>query len=70
MLLEHLKELMAYHLVDKKVFQGYPLRVEYFLTDDRGDKILEALVIMQQLGIDFMLQNGMEDTLRETGVVT
>ncbi len=70
MLLEHLKELMAYHLVGKKVFQGYPLRVEYFLTDDRGHKILEALAIMQQLGIDFMLQNGMEDTLRETGVVT
>lgn len=69
MLLEHLKELAEYGLVDKKVFAGYPLRVEYFLTQDRGTRMLKALTIMQQLGIDFMLQNGMEDVLQEKGVL-
>ncbi|MGL5260573.1 MAG: winged helix-turn-helix transcriptional regulator [Lachnospiraceae bacterium] len=70
MLLEHLKELMEYGLVDKKVFDGYPLRVEYFLTEYRGNQILEALTIMQKLGIDFMIENGMEEVLREKGVIT
>lgn len=70
MLLEHLKELMECGLVDKKVFEGYPLKVEYFLTEDWGRRILEALTIMQQLGIDFMLANGKEDVLREKGVIT
>lgn len=70
MLLEHLKELIEYCLVDKKVFDGYPLRVEYFLTEDRGVRILEALTIMQQLGIEFMIANGMVDILYEKGVIT
>lgn len=69
MLLEQLKELMEYELVDKKVFDGYPLKVSYFLTEDRGVKMLEALSIMQKLGIDFMVSNGMEDVLREKGVL-
>lgn len=69
MLLEHLKELMEYGLVDKNVFDGYPLRVEYFLSEIRGQQILHALTIMQQLGISFMLENGMEDVLREKGVI-
>ena len=34
MLLEQLKELMDYGFVEKKSFEGYPLRVEYSLTDD------------------------------------
>lgn len=70
MLLEHLKELMEYCLVDKKVFEGYPLRVEYFLTQDRGNRMLEALTIMQKLGIEFMMENGMADILYEKGVIT
>lgn len=69
MLLEQLKELIEYELVEKKVFDGYPLRVEYFLTAERGTRILDALVIMQQLGIEFMLANGMEDVLKEKGVI-
>lgn len=67
MLLQHLKELMEYGLVDKKVFEGYPLKVEYFLAEKRGTRILEALTIMQQVGIDFMMENGMGDVLREKG---
>lgn len=54
MLLEHLKELIAYGFVEKTVYEGYPLKVEYYLTDTRGYKILEALVIMQSLGHDFL----------------
>lgn len=70
MLLEHLKELMEFGLVDKKVFEGYPLKVEYFLTEHRGKQMLDALIIMQRLGVDFMLENGMEDILRQKGVIT
>ena len=70
MLLEQLKELIEYGFVEKKVFEGYPLRVEYFLTPDRGIRVLEALTIMQRLGIDFMMSSGMEDVLRTKGVIT
>lgn len=69
MLLEQLKELMEYGLVEKRVFEGYPLKVEYFLTDDRGRHILEALAIMQQLGIDYLAASGKEDLHREKGVI-
>lgn len=50
MLLQQLNELKEFGLVDKKKFEGYPLRVEYFLTEDRGKKIIEALEIMQEVG--------------------
>lgn len=69
MLLEHLKDLMEYGLVGKKVYEGYPLKVEYFLTKNRGEKILEALVIMQKIGIDFMLENNMTDALKAKGLI-
>lgn len=54
MLLQQLKELMAFGLVDKETFPGYPLKVEYFLTADRGAKIIEALEIMQSLGLEYL----------------
>lgn len=69
MLLEQLKELMDYGFVEKKSYEGYPLRVEYSLTDDMGMKILEALRIMQHIGIDYLKTNGMEHILEEKGVV-
>ena len=69
MLLEQLKELMDYGFVEKKSYEGYPLRVEYSLTDDMGMKILEALRIMQHIGIDYLKANGMEHILEEKGVV-
>ncbi len=69
MLLEQLKELIECRLVDKEVFDGYPLKVEYYLTEDRGERIIEALMIMQKVGIDYMLENGMGDVLCEKGIV-
>lgn len=54
MLLQQLNELKEFGLVDKRKFEGYPLRVEYFLTEDRGKKIIEALEIMQDIGKDIL----------------
>jgi DNA-binding HxlR family transcriptional regulator len=69
MLLEQLKELIEFGLVDKISYDAYPLRVEYFLTGDRGEKILDALTIMQNIGIEYMIENGKGDTLREQGII-
>jgi DNA-binding HxlR family transcriptional regulator len=49
MLLEHLKELMEFKIVDKISFEGYPLKVEYYLTD-RGIELLNAIIILQKIG--------------------
>ena len=54
MLIEHLKELIEYRFVEKKVFEGYPLRVEYFLTDYRGKEVIKVFEIMQKLGEEEM----------------
>lgn len=48
MLLEQLKELIYFGFIDKKTYKGYPLKVEYFLTKNRGEKIIQALIIMKQ----------------------
>lgn len=69
MLLEQLKELQVFGLVDKKTFPGYPLHVEYFLTDNRGLEMLKALNIMQQIGIDYLIESGKEDLMREKGII-
>ncbi|WP_294471528.1 helix-turn-helix domain-containing protein [uncultured Intestinimonas sp.] len=67
MLLQHLKELMALGFVGKTVYEGYPLKVEYFLTSPQGEKLLSALKIMQEIGIDYMLGHGMLDELEARG---
>lgn len=69
MLLEQLKELMDFGFVEKRTFDGYPLHVEYLLTDDMGMQILEALKIMQHIGISYLRENGLEHILEEKGVV-
>lgn len=69
MLLEQLKELMDYGFVEKKTFEGYPLHVEYYLTSGMGMQILEALKIMQQIGISYLKENGLEHVLEEKGVI-
>ncbi|MDE6625293.1 MAG: helix-turn-helix transcriptional regulator [Lachnospiraceae bacterium] len=70
MLLEQLRELIQFGLVEKKTFEGYPLRVEYSLTNGRGQKMMEAITIMQQVGVDYMLEKGMAETLVEKGILT
>ncbi|WP_455717140.1 winged helix-turn-helix transcriptional regulator [Anaerosporobacter sp.] len=66
MLLQHLHELAEHKFVDKITFDGYPLKVEYFLTE-RGKKIFEAITIMQDVGIEIMLDDNREDFLKEQG---
>lgn len=69
MLLEQLKELMDYGFVQKKTFEGYPLHVEYSLTPDMGMEILDALKIMQHIGIDYLKKNGKEEILIQKGLL-
>lgn len=54
MLLQQLNELREFGLVDKIQYEGYPLKVEYFLTEDRGKRILMALAIMQEIGREYI----------------
>jgi len=67
-LLEQLKDLQEYGLVGKNEFTGYPLKVEYFITD-RGKRMLEAVKIMQEIGIEIMKEHGMEDILTELNLL-
>lgn len=59
MLLQQLNELQRFGLVSKNVFHGYPLHVEYFLTERKGRRMLEAIQIMQEIGIEYMDEHGM-----------
>lgn len=68
MLQQNLRELVECSFADKKVYGGYPLRTEYFLTP-RGEEVLEALAVLQRVGIDYMLENGQEDFLRQRGLI-
>lgn len=65
MLLEQLQELIQSGLVEKKVYEGYPLKVAYYLSEGTGKKMLEALEIMQSVGITYMMEHDMEDELRK-----
>lgn len=69
MLLEQLNELIDFGFVGKKNFEGYPLHVEYFLTDGPGRELLEALKIMQHIGIEYLKEQRKESLLIEKGVV-
>lgn len=55
MLLEHLRELVEFKVVGKNTFPGYPLRVEYFLTE-RGRDLLDAIVILQRIGTNIQAE--------------
>ena len=68
MLLEQLAELFQDGMIEKKTYGGYPLKTEYTLTQ-RGEKILEAITIMQKIGIDIMKEGGMDDVLRAAGFI-
>lgn len=66
MLLQHLHELEMYQIVGKNRYDGYPLKVEYYLTE-RGKKLFKAISIMQNVGIEIMLEDHREDFLKERG---
>lgn len=69
MLLEQLRELVEFGFIGKKNDEGYPLHVEYFLTGPQGKQILEALKIMQHIGIEYLRSHGKGAVLVEKGVV-
>lgn len=64
MLLEHLNQLRENGLVDKITYDGYPLKVEYFLTN-RGKQILKAIIIFQEIGIEVLKEKKLFNTLNE-----
>lgn len=68
MLLEQLKELQEFDVVRKRSWEGYPLRVEYRLTE-RGRRLREAIGILQGIGVE--IQQGRpgdpEDTHEKVG---
>ncbi len=68
MLHQHLKELIDYGIVSKNTYGKYPLKTEYFLTT-MGEDILKALEIYQKVGIEYMLENGQENILKEKGLI-
>lgn len=68
MLIEQLQELVLYGMVNKKLYQGYPLKVEYSLTD-RGQQMLQAITIMQNIGIEMMIEDQRIDVLEEMGLI-
>ena len=68
MLLQHLGELRAFGLIGKIEPDGYPLRVTYFLTE-RGEKLLRAVRIMQDIGVEYMLESGQAGILERKGII-
>lgn len=68
MLLQHLAELQDFDMVQKKQFNGYPLKVEYSLTE-KGKQMLDVVIAMQKIGIELMKEDGKEDFLREKGLI-
>lgn len=68
-LIEQLQELITYGMVSKTTYEGYPLKVSYALLP-RGSQMLQAIEIMQRIGIDMMLEDDREDMLKEQGFLS
>lgn len=68
MLLQHLGELQDFGMIQKEQFEGYPLKVEYSLTE-KGRRMLNVIVTMQEIGIELMKEDGKEDFLRKKGLI-
>lgn len=64
MLLEHLNQLRENGLVDKITYDGYPLKVEYFLTNC-GKQMLKAIIIFQEIGIEVLKEKKLFNALNE-----
>lgn len=68
MLVQHLNELLEYGIIGKTLTDGYPIKSDYYLTE-RGEKIFEAVSIMQSVGIEIMLEDNREDVLKAKGLL-
>jgi DNA-binding HxlR family transcriptional regulator len=68
MLIQHLNELQDFGMVHKEQFEGYPLKVEYSLTE-KGKRMLDVVVAMQTIGIELMKEDGKEAFLKEKGLI-
>lgn len=68
MLLQHLRELQDFGMVQKEQYEGYPLKVEYSLTD-KGKRMLDVVVTMQEVGIELMIEDGKAEFLKEQGLL-
>lgn len=53
MLIDHLKLLIKYGLIEKKIYDIFPKHTEYSLTD-LGQKLLPILIDMQKFGEFYM----------------
>ncbi|SHF14803.1 winged helix-turn-helix transcriptional regulator [Clostridium fallax] len=53
MLLEQLRELKESKIIDKISYDGYPVKVEYFLTDI-GKEIIRGLEVFQNVGEKYL----------------
>ena len=60
MLIQHLSELIDCGIVSKKVYEGYPLKVEYFLTE-LGWNFMKGLEFFQSIGQEIL--SGDTDTV-------
>lgn len=56
MLIQHLSELMDCEIVSKKAYEGYPLKVEYFLTE-LGWEFMKGLAVFQNIGEEILRGN-------------
>lgn len=68
MLLQHLAELYDFGIVHKEQYKGYPLKVEYSLTD-KGKRMLSVIAAMQEIGIELMKEDGKEEFLKNKGLI-
>lgn len=60
--------MQEFGFVTKKGFEGYPLHVEYSLTEPRGHRMLEAVIILQEIGVGYMVEHGMTEVLDQKGI--
>lgn len=57
MLLQHLNELIEFDLIGKYTYEGYPLKVEYYIKESKGRKVIKALNILQEVGQEYINEN-------------
>lgn len=55
-------------MIGKTINDSYLLKSNYFLTK-RGKKIFEAVSIMQDVGIEMMIEDHREEFLKEKGLL-